>query len=400
MWQCLGERCEMIDDPCVGAVCDHGECRVTGQGHGCICDQGWSGDHCDVTMETSKPRSLCHPSPCYPGVSCSTEDWFFSCGPCPPGLAGDGITCVGEPCNDITCHHDVTAPPQQTGILSNEISSTDEQDCSGDISACFTDHCLSSPCHPGVECTSLGHSHQCGPCPVGMAGDGHSCVIDHCAEHNPCFPGVTCYNHNDKAKCGNCPAGFEGNGIKCTAAIDPCASSPCYHGVQCINVRMGQSTGYVCGLCPDGMEGDGETCHDNNDPCSSSPCHQGVACIADGDTFSCGQCPDGWSGDGLTCSPLQCDGCYPGVRCKMVQGQPSCGVCPPGMRGDGRQCQDIDDCAPNPCHPGVFCSDKAAPARGYDCGPCPDDMIGDGINCRPANSSIKESQEKCTRKCQ
>ena len=67
--------------------------------------------------------------------------------------------------------------------------------------------------------------------------------------------GVKCFNVHDKAKCGNCPDGFEGNGVKCTAADDPCASFPCFEGVQCINVRMGNSTGYVCGLCPDGMTG-------------------------------------------------------------------------------------------------------------------------------------------------
>ena len=376
----IGELCDMIDNPCVRAECGHGTCVVTGQEtFNCVCDEGFTGEHCDAAdEERGVEKSLCDPSPCYPGVECSTEDWFFTCAPCPPGLTGDGITCVVA-CNDVLCDHE-TVTLQST--LTNEITGDEASDCSDNITLCFTDHCLSSPCYPGVSCSSLASSYSCGPCPPGMTGDGVSCIIDHCAEHDPCFDGVTCYNSRDRAKCGNCPPGYEGNGIKCTAARDPCASSPCYHGVQCVNVRMGQSTGYVCGLCPEGMEGDGEECHDV-DSCSHQPCHPGVVCTAHTDgSHSCGPCPPGMTGDGVTCT-TQCapDSCYPGVVCSVVDSGPECGVCPPGTRGDGRHCSDIDDCSPSPCYPGVQCTDKSAPARGYSCAQCPGDMVGDGINC-------------------
>ena len=285
---CPGDRCQLQPaDPCAAAPCHSGHCRpLEHGGHTCSCAPGYTGATCDTRV-----RDLCEPSPCHAGVACTSRDWYFTCGPCPPGTLGDGITCLaagaGCPGNEVTCEH-VSPRPL-------------EPDCSG--GDCFTDHCLSSPCHPGVDCVSLGPDYTCGACPPGTQGDGRTCVDldpclsgpcyagvtcqpaqdggytcgacpanmtgdgetcrpDHCARHNPCHPGVTCHNTRTRAKCGACPPGYEGNGAKCTAARDPCASSPCWPGVACVNVRMGGSTGHVCGLCPPGLVGDGARCEE------------------------------------------------------------------------------------------------------------------------------------------
>ena len=419
-----GKYCdETYDDPCVSSPCQRGMCqKIDEMNFSCICDDGYTGHLCDtdqdqqttiidtldadINEDDGKP-SLCDPSPCYPGVSCSHQDWYFTCGPCPPGLTGDGITCHTCSYNDVTCGHVY-----------------DETPCDEDTEDCFTDHCLSYPCYPGVDCVSLGHSYTCGTCPDTMIGDGHTChtpacesspcytgvqcsdtdagdytcgscpanmtgdgitcTPDYCAINNPCYTGVTCYNTDTRAKCGHCPPGYEGNGVKCTVDNDACASNPCYHGVQCINVRMGDRTGYVCGLCPDGMEGDGETCT-ITDTCAHNTCYPGVTCtpLNDG-TYTCGSCPYNMSGDGEHCEHVDMcspNTCYIGVTCTTVGGQPRCGVCPPGTSGDGHQCTDIDDCSPNPCYPGVTCTDVSAPSRGYTCHSCPADMVGDGITC-------------------
>lgn len=264
---------------------------------------------------------------------------------------------------------------------------------------------------------------MCGSCPSPLVGDGITCSQDHCTTDSPCFPGTVCYNLKDKAKCGNCPDGYDGNGVKCTPSDDPCSSSPCYASVNCINVRMGQSTGYVCGLCPEGMVGDGEMCK-RTDACSQAPCYPGVHCEAhhENGSFSCGDCPPGLDGDGIVCQKvgaglnyLGCEKspCYPGVKCKNVSGEIQCGVCPPGMSGNGSDCQDIDDCSPNPCpspligdgitctlpsyipcpktvqcHPGVKC--LLLPGDKVLCGPCPDTMQGDGLLCEPESKTIHE----------
>jgi hypothetical protein len=89
----------------------------------------------------------CSPSPCSPGVTCTADlpAGRYHCGPCPPGLRGDGRDC--------------TAP----------------------------DPCRPNPCFPGVACRAVtsgddGDSNaveedfECGVCPPGMQGDGKTCT--------------------------------------------------------------------------------------------------------------------------------------------------------------------------------------------------------------------------------
>lgn len=57
-----------------------------------------------------------------------------------------------------------------------------------------------------------------------------------------------------------------------------------------------------------------------------------------------------------------------------------CGPCPPGQTGDGKVCNPISACDPNPCFPGVQCTNTNSDPY-FRCGPCPPGFTGDGISC-------------------
>lgn len=70
--------------------------------------------------------------------------------------------------------------------------------------------CVPNPCHPGVECTVTPEGAECGPCPVGMEGNGTHCTdVDECTV-KPCHMGVRCINTSPGFRCGSCPAGYSG----------------------------------------------------------------------------------------------------------------------------------------------------------------------------------------------
>ncbi|XP_063960930.1 uncharacterized protein LOC129267613 [Lytechinus pictus] len=84
--------------------------NFTGFGYGvvtCNCSNGWSGDQCDEDFNS------CAGNPCYQGVLCldnpPMESTDFSCGDCPPGRVGDGVTCsdINECLSNTTndCEH-------------------------------------------------------------------------------------------------------------------------------------------------------------------------------------------------------------------------------------------------------------------------------------------------------
>ncbi|XP_063056774.1 cartilage oligomeric matrix protein [Engraulis encrasicolus] len=65
-----------------------------------------------------------------------------------------------------------------------------------------------------------------------------------------------------------------------------------------------------------------------------------------------------------TCDP---NPCHPGVKCTETADGISCGPCPDGMLGNGTHCTDIDECKVIPCAMGVRCVNTAP---GFRCGPC------------------------------
>ncbi|XP_032049167.1 mucin-4 [Aythya fuligula] len=117
----------------------------------CRCEDGFSGPFCQ------HPPDPCAQG-CFPGVGC---DPLTGCGPCPPGLTGDG-----RHCSDI-------------------------------------DECAQGMACPGNgTCTNTVGSYSCS-CPDGAEGEGPGC-------------GTACGSHS-------CPEGFCSNGGRCHLHPSSCA---------------------------------------------------------------------------------------------------------------------------------------------------------------------------------
>ena len=363
-----GDRCDIMDDPCMVPRCNFGKCIPDGINFQCICDPGYTGPLC---AEKIQPECIC-----YNGQECLGNE---KCNPCPEGMTGNGKHCsLLRPCD-----HD--------------------------------------PCHSGVECFPIGDDDfVCGHCPPGLTGNGKKCYessndfIEHLCEEdetNPCFDKSMCQIDQDKVVCKACPKGYRGDGITCIQVDDqdPCSktsTNPCYPGSKC-QVVNGIVT---CGACPPNMTGDGKYCKNINnigtcppglewengkciidvEPCHPNPCHSGVQCEMQFGQAVCGACPLGMIGDGFLCKTIKhidhcaSDPCFPGTVCSNVDDKFICGACPEGFTGNGVQCHSANDpCDPNPCYSGVACVTvwKGRQAM-FTCGLCPDGMIGDGINCR------------------
>ncbi|XP_062888258.1 cartilage oligomeric matrix protein [Mobula hypostoma] len=68
--------------------------------------------------------------------------------------------------------------------------------------------------------------------------------------------------------------------------------------------------------------------------------------------------------------------CFPGVPCSETVNGFLCGTCPSGFTGNGTHCTDVDECKTQPCFPGVRCINKSP---GFQCDPCPSGYSGPRI---------------------
>ncbi|XP_067824685.1 thrombospondin-4-like isoform X1 [Heptranchias perlo] len=60
--------------------------------------------------------------------------------------------------------------------------------------------------------------------------------------------------------------------------------------------------------------------------------------------------------------------CFPGVLCTETADGFHCGACPSGFTGNGTRCIDVDECQTHPCFPRVRCVNTSP---GFQCEPCP-----------------------------
>ncbi|XP_050766353.1 cartilage oligomeric matrix protein [Gymnogyps californianus] len=89
--------------------------------------------------------------------------------------------------------------------------------------------------------------------------------------------------------------------------------------------------------------------------------------------------------------------CFPGVACTETGTGFRCGPCPPGYSGNGSQCTDINECNANPCFPKVQCINTAP---GFRCDPCPPGFTGQmvegvGLAYARANKQVCTDINEC-----
>ncbi|KAK3242355.1 hypothetical protein CYMTET_47974 [Cymbomonas tetramitiformis] len=450
-----GVDCTDVPAPGLGAVC--GNCPELYVGDGRTCE-----------LE----RCAAEPPPCStdPPVMCTNvPGGGFLCGSCPLGFTGDGTDCADvDECesNHGECHYSVTCENIPGGRICGECNAgyvgsgytrcrlqttcaednggcdpvvactdTEEGTVCGDCPAgyfgegtlgCFDiDGCEAATCYPGVHCTDIPApgvdgdvstvGYRCGSCPIGMVGDGVTCIENKCYYFNGgCDPSVSCTNDASNPagrECGQCPSGYTDDftgrdGTNCED-MDGCLRAPCPAMRKCMDVPAREEAAlgvkYTCGPCPSGYVLVGEACEDV-DECAEA--NGGCWMTSDGAVktecdntpggFTCGECPEGMRGSGLTgcvaisdCS-VNNGGCWVGagaasgfdVSCTQSELGPVCGECPTGYEGSGDTgCTDIDGCTPAPCFPGVECADVPAPNLGYTCAGCPEGYRGDGEEC-------------------
>lgn len=134
-----------------------GVCVNTLGSYRCNCKNGYSGTHCrqrNVTCDAAHSKDLCGFGTCIN----ANNNYGYTC-ICDPGYTNSNMsppTCV-------------------------------------DVNECLNN---TNPCHG--KCTNLPGSFECGPCPLGYAGDGVNCFdINECAVDNggcSLQPYVRCIN--------------------------------------------------------------------------------------------------------------------------------------------------------------------------------------------------------------
>ncbi|CAM9746628.1 unnamed protein product [Lampetra fluviatilis] len=236
--------------------------------------------------------------------------------------------------------------------------------CTDDYNAC-----VDSPCHPGVNCTddpapSLGFS--CGPCPVGLTGNGSKCFdVDECVlQLSTC--NQTCTNIFNGYTC-SCNEGYRNvtmNSDRCegilrlcfffVADINECISgqNTCSVDANCTNT-IGS---YTC-ACKLGYEGNGRDCMDI-DECmrGTNSCNSSISdCMNNNGSYYC-TCARGFTGNGTYCAETgemctdvdEClkfgsAACGPGAYCVNTVGSYNC-PCLAGYVSNGTHCLDVDEC--------------------------------------------------------
>ncbi|XP_060641077.1 cartilage oligomeric matrix protein [Anolis sagrei] len=108
----------------------------------------------------------------------------------------------------------------------------------------------------------------------------------------------------------------------------------------------------------------------------------------------------GATGHPISLAPLsRCypNPCFPGVTCTDTPTGFRCGTCPQGYTGNGTHCTDINECTANPCFPRVQCINTAP---GFRCERCPAGYTGPvhegvGLAFARANKQVCNDINEC-----
>ncbi|MED5465309.1 MAG: calcium-binding EGF-like domain-containing protein [Myxococcota bacterium] len=214
---------------CLGLMmawgCSGGESNTRG-----ACDPGWWNEGgecrqlCNEDRDCGDLRLQCGPNgycaqvtcaqtPCFEGVTCTDSNVGYSCGDCPTGFSGDGITCTQiDACSAGTdnCHPEATCTSSAAGFSctcnagysGNGVLCQDNNECQDDSATCSTN----------ATCTNTPGGFRC-DCKTGFNGDGFTCLdIDECANGSAtCDVRATCANTEGGFTC-TCKTGYTGQG--------------------------------------------------------------------------------------------------------------------------------------------------------------------------------------------
>ncbi|XP_077986214.1 uncharacterized protein LOC144440704 [Glandiceps talaboti] len=173
-----GERCQNETNWCEDDPCQNGTCNNYRTGYNCTCDEGWTGDICNMTY--------CDDDPCENGGTCQNEEDGYYCN-CTAGFSGtnceiDLDECEAEPCeNDGQC---IDRP----GYYECNCTGTgyNGTNCDNDLNECEINPTI---CKNDAKCINEPGSFRC-ECVTGFIGF-------RCEHDDPCYETIDCQNEGE-----------------------------------------------------------------------------------------------------------------------------------------------------------------------------------------------------------